>query len=129
MSFTSSLRDFSERTESNLEQVLRGTTISLFGKIIRRTPVKTGRLRGNWQTDINRPKSGELDRTGAAGAMSEVSAEVNRARLGDSIFMVNNLPYAKKIEDGGSDQAPVGMVKVTALEFETEINRRAGLLR
>ena len=126
MSFTSQLKAFTDKTEKNGDKIFRGTVIGLFSKIIKRTPVKTGRLRGNWQTDINKPKVGEVSRLGQGAALSEVVSEAGKARLGDSIYMVNNLPYAKAIEEGHSKiQAPVGMVRVTLIEFERELKRQA----
>jgi len=47
---------------------------------------------------------------------------VSKAKLGDSVYLVNNLPYAQKIEGGSSKQAPVGMVKVTVAEYQKIIN-------
>lgn len=110
-----------------MEKVFRGTALSLFGKVILRTPVDTGRLRVNWQTDINKPASGTLTITDKSGvkAIQQASTEAIKAKLGDSIYMVNNLPYAEVIENGSSTQAPQGMVKVTVTEFKREINKQA----
>ena len=125
MSFASELRNFTVKAERNAEKVFRDTTIALFSQIIKRTPVKTGRLRGNWQTDVNREKEAVIERSGAEAAINEVVLEASQANLGDSIYLTNNLPYAKVIEDGSSTQAPSGMVKVTALEFEREIKKQS----
>ena len=125
MSFASELRNFTVKAERNAEKVFRDTTIALFSQIIKRTPVKTGRLRGNWQTDVNRKKETVIERSGADAAINEVVLEASQANLGDSIYLTNNLPYAKVIEGGSSTQAPSGMVKVTALEFEREIKKQS----
>jgi len=125
VSFASELRNFTVKAERNAEKVFRDTTIALFSQIIKRTPVKTGRLRGNWQTDVNREKEAVIERSGAEAAINEVVLEASQANLGDSIYLTNNLPYAKVIEDGSSTQAPSGMVKVTALEFEREIKKQS----
>jgi len=125
VSFASELRNFTVKAERNAEKVFRDTTIALFSQIIKRTPVKTGRLRGNWQTDVNRKKETVIERSGADAAINEVVLEASQANLGDSIYLTNNLPYAKVIEGGSSTQAPSGMVKVTALEFEREIKKQS----
>lgn len=90
-----------------------------------------GTFRGNWQTDVNKPANGVLDEQDKTGAKSTVKAkaEAQRAKLGDSIYMVNNLPYAQALEDGWSGQAPRGMVKVTTNQFQRIVNREARKLK
>ena len=129
MSFSSDLKGFTVKVQANSEKVFRGTSISLFRNIVRRTPVKTGVLRGNWQTDINRPSSGTLERSGSAAANSEIVRVAGKAKLDETIFFVNNLPYSVPIEKGSSTQAPAGMVAVTVSEFQREVNKQARKLK
>jgi hypothetical protein len=114
MSFSDDIRKFNEKTEKKVTKIFRGTALSLFGKIVVRTPVDTGRLRGNWQVQLNSAPTGTLDTTKV-----QDPSEAKRAKLGDAIFIINNLPYAEVIEDGSSKQAPQGIVKVTVAEFKT----------
>tara|TARA_R110002124_G_C8847985_1_gene506106 strand:- start:610 stop:1002 length:393 start_codon:yes stop_codon:yes gene_type:complete len=126
MSFTSQLKAFTDKTEKNGNKIFRGTSLSLFGRVVKRTPVLSGRLIGNWQTDVNNPKTVVIERKGVAGALSEIAIETDKAKLGDSIYLTNNLPYAKRIEEGHSSiKAPAGMVRVTLLEFERELKKQA----
>ena len=137
MSFNSELNDFTKKAGKNAEKIFRGTTISLFGRIIKRTPVKTGRLKGNWQIDVNKPPTGivSIDDNTPISQSSGVSTAkvitgVGKASLEDTIYMANNLPYAQLVENGNySTQAPAGMVGVTAAEFEREIERQAGKVK
>ena len=129
MSFASELSNFTVKAASNTEKVFRGSTISLFRNIIRRTPVKEGRLRGNWQTDLNQPASGELERIGEDASIREAVAVASKAKLDDSIYMVNNLPYARPIEGGSSTQSPNGMVSVSVAEFNREVEKQARKLK
>ena len=128
MSFTSDLRAFSQAAINNTEQVYRGSAFGIIRQIIRRTPVVTGRLRGNWQSDINSPATGTTNRLGASVSTSEALSVCSRADLSDSIYFTNNLPYAVKVEKGSSTQAPRGMVKVTVLEFVRTVNQQASRL-
>ena len=145
MSFASELSNFTAKAESNTEQVFRASTISLFSRIISRTPVKSGRLKGNWQIDINQPATGDVSdsdttpiNTLDGGSKRKVASGVMRANLNDSIYMVNNLPYARIIEAGrvprssgttGSTQAPAGMVAVSVAEFNREVEKQARKLK
>lgn len=129
MSFSSDVQKFNLKVNGNCEKVFRGTAIALFSSVIKRTPVKTGRAKGNWQTDINAPAVGKVFRTGEGAAIYEAASQCQRAKLGDSIYMVNNLPYVGVLERGrvgnkGSFQAPNGMVAVTVTEFQNEIDKQ-----
>jgi len=132
MSFASELSKFTAKAESNTEQVFRASTISLFSSIIKRTPVKSGRLKGNWQIDINQPATGDVSDSDTTPINSldgsstrKVVTKVMPATLNDSIYMVNNLPYARIVENGSSTQAPHGFVAVSVLEFNREVERQA----
>ena len=135
MSFKSDIARFNKNTEKKATLVFRGTALSLFSKVILGTPVGNkkywkipkappgyvgGILRGNWQIGINSAPDGELDVTDSQGSatVNQAFAGVVTAKLGDSIFLINNLPYAKAVEDGSSKQAPTGMVKTVVAEFK-----------
>tara|TARA_R110000850_G_scaffold144598_1_gene266659 strand:- start:232 stop:615 length:384 start_codon:yes stop_codon:yes gene_type:complete len=117
MSFKLDLKKFNKKTTHITEEVFKGTVIGLFNKVVSRTPVKTGRLRKSWQPTINSPSVSLKKANGDA-----IITKVSQAKLGDSIFLVNNLPYAQKIEAGSSNQAPAGMVRVTVAEYQKIIN-------
>jgi len=122
MSFKLDLKKFNKKTTHITEEVFKGTVIGLFNKVVSRTPVKTGRLRKSWRPTINSPSVSLKKANGDA-----IITKVSQAKLGDSIFLVNNLPYAQKIEAGkpnagSSNQAPAGMVRVTVAEYQKIIN-------
>ena len=117
MSFKADLNKFTKKTNRITEQVFKGTVISLFNKVVLRTPVDTGRLSQSWRPTLNKP-SQSLSSSGSKG----IEAVVAKAKVGDSIFLVNNLPYAQKIESGSSKQAPAGMVAITVAEYKKIIN-------
>lgn len=95
------------------EKVIRGTLLSFTRRVIRETPVDTGRLRGNWQSSLNVPEMGQLqtmDKTGS-NASSDAQVSLDKLKLGDIFWFTNNLPYARRIEEGWSQQAPQGMLR------------------
>lgn len=80
-----------------------------------------GRFRGNWQVSFDAPtteESGRIDKTGdltkAAGNYTLSLFKVGMR----SIYFCNNVPYAYPLEMGHSTQAPGGMVRITAAEFQ-----------
>jgi hypothetical protein len=94
-------------------QALRG--------IVKRTPVDTGRARGNWQVTIGSPASDIVDGTDKSGGttIAQGLATVVGLRPFSIVWLTNNLPYAVSLEGGWSGQAPVGMVAVTIAELQT----------
>lgn len=95
--------------------------------VVDKSPVDTGRFRGNWQVAIGTEPSGTLDTTdknggptiaAGAGAVSAYSAVMGFPKM----FLVNNLPYAIPLEEGHSSQAPGGMVALTVAEIESMFN-------
>ena len=89
--------------------------------IVTKTPVDTGRARGNWQVTVGAPAVGIVDgidkqiKTGRAIAMRALAG----LRPFTIVWITNNLPYIVSLEGGWSDQAPIGMVAVTIAEMQT----------
>lgn len=79
-----------------------------------------GRFRGNWQFSIDTPADGELDTIDPSGnaTVAALRAQVSGLTIGQTAYIVNNLPYAIPLEYGHSKQAPHGMVRVTLANFQ-----------
>jgi hypothetical protein len=136
MSFSDDIKRFKAKAEQAAANVFRGTALDIFGRIVKRTPVgkpsewKTpgsaspgyvgGRLRANWQVEFNHIPAGVIDSTTPTGE----DKKIMHAKIGDSIYIINNLEYAPAIEHGHSTkQAPAGMVRVTVREFKQIVNK------
>lgn len=79
-----------------------------------------GRFRGNWQFSIGAPTEGELDQVDPAGGvtLAKLRLQVEQLTIGQTAYIVNNLPYAVPLEYGHSKQAPGGMVRITLARFQ-----------
>lgn len=125
MAFSGDIKKFSKKTMDRYNEVFAGAALEVFSRIVRRTPVGNpliwenkkappgyvgGRLRSNWQMSINSPTEGELPIGQATPIPIPKSA--------GSVFVTNNLDYARAVEDGHSTQAPLGMVAITTVEFK-----------
>lgn len=79
-----------------------------------------GRFRGNWQFSIDTPTEGVLDQVDPSGnvTIAVLRAQVQALTIGQTAYVVNNLPYAVPLEYGHSKQAPGGMVRVTLTRFQ-----------
>tara|TARA_R110000850_G_scaffold275207_1_gene414165 strand:+ start:33114 stop:33509 length:396 start_codon:yes stop_codon:yes gene_type:complete len=119
MKFSKSLQRFAEKAGGSVDQTVRGVTLALFGAVIRDTPVDQGRLRGDWQTTVDQPatgQSGRVDKSGAQ-AMAEVVANTPE-KAGQVTILTNNMPYCELIENGGSQKSPEGMMRKNVDRFE-----------
>lgn len=111
MEFADDVKRFALDVRGESDKVVRTATLELFSGIIKSTPVDTGRARGNWQTSVGQPQGGTLERTGMEAALTEVQATVPEG-AGQVVYLSNNLPYIERLENGWSQQAPIGMVRI-----------------
>jgi len=123
MSFSLDLEKFAKKAGNNAAAVVKKVGIDMFSQVVVRTPVDTGRARGNWQVSFNSPASGTLNDLDPSGrnTQMQISGKMTGWKQGD-IWMTNNLPYARRLEYGWSKQAPGGMVRLTVREFQTYVN-------
>ena len=114
-------QEWATKTERKLDLAVRKISLELFSRVILRSPVDTGRFRANWQVAIGSMPNGTLsleDKSGTA-TVSNATARSAGVKAGDVIYLANNLPYAQRLEDGYSVQAPAGMVGLTVQEFQS----------
>ena len=96
----------------------RRLSSDILSRLVLASPVDTGRFRGNWQMDVGRFIDDELAIEDKSGAIT-ISRELAKLRGSSSPFTIvtiqNNLPYAERLNDGHSRQAPAGFVE-TAID-------------
>lgn len=119
-SFAASLAEFAEQAKGAIDTVFREVIIEIGSSVITMSPVDTGRFKGNWQYSINSPAQGTLDRLDPNGtaAHAELVDGALQFKAGQTAYIVNNLPYAIRLEYGYSDFTPDGMVRVTLERFQ-----------
>lgn len=118
--FSLDLSRFVAKTNNRVDLAVRKVMLEVFRRVVMKSPVQTGRFRGNWNIGYlspNRETTVATDQSGAA-TISRITAAVQAAPINDgaSVFLTNSLPYALELEHGSSKQAPAGMVKVTLAE-------------
>ena len=124
MSFASDVAKFAKLTNASLDETGRAITLELFGSVIKDTPVKSGRAKGNWQTTIGSPVSGTTDRLGEAEALAEVSQQTASFGAGKIIYLTNNLPYIYRLEFlGWSQQSPDGMARKNVARIQSIVRK------
>jgi hypothetical protein len=123
--FGLSVQHWVEKAKGREDLAVRKIAMEIFRRVVMRSPVDTGRFRGNWQAEINAPAAGQLAATdkGGGATLAKIQAVVEQATVGMHIFLANNLPYARRLEYGWSKQAPAGMVRITVQEFQTIVDQ------
>lgn len=130
MSFSLDIAKFAEKAGNNASLVVKKVAVDMSSRIVYRTPVDTGRARGNWMVTFDTPMDGTTTATDKTG-QSTVSA--NTSKIGQwkqgTIWIANNLPYIGRLEYGWSQQAPSGMARVTIREFQGYVSKAVGELK
>lgn len=110
------IHDFKIKAMSTSEAKIKKAFMGLSTDIIMDTPVLSGRLRNNWMVSVNQG-SNETTESTSNEAINRVSAV--KFKLGDTLYLTNNLPYAERIEfKGWSSKAPQGMVRKNLIRWE-----------
>lgn len=128
--FGAEIREWYERSASptggGLEFCVQ-VTLDLLGEIVDRSPVQSGRFRGNWRVGLGssgtrreqvvaqgRGFSRALaDKDGAATIRRGLLVLTALPQVPPTIFITNDAPYALRLERGYSKQAPGGIVALS----------------
>jgi hypothetical protein len=120
MSFTTDIQQYAAKSLTNANAVKQKVGLDLLSEVVVRSPVDTGRFRGNNQVGLgsaNLSTDSAVDPSGNS-VLQNGSAVIARAKLADDIVISNNLPYAKALENGHSQQAPAGVYGVSVAKFQ-----------
>lgn len=127
MTFAADLARFVEKAGRNADAVVRNVTLEAANSVIEMSPVDTGRFRANWQHGsgaVNAATSEAVDPSGQQ-SKSRIAGSLAAVKAGGVEYITNNLPYAERLEYGYSQQAPAGMVRVTAARLRELLARAA----
>jgi hypothetical protein len=104
-------------------QVVKKLTLDTTANLIATTPVDTGWARANWLASVFKPEAGpeqnlSKEATEAAEPGLKSQQEQLLATIAISyklsqgpVFITNNVPYIKSLNNGSSLKAPVGFVQ------------------
>lgn len=141
MSFSLDISRFVEKAKANSELVVKKIAVDLLASVVDKSPVGNpelwadpsagagyvgGRFRGNWQVTFDLPATGETGKIDQSGGQTKQagSAVIQTYSAGvGSIYLMNNVPYAQRLEYGWSNQAPQGVVRITVAEFDAFVRK------
>lgn len=128
MSFSSDVEKWSKATGVGIDKTIRAVCLAVTKEVVERTPVDTGRLRGNWFATIGAPSAAvteAVDKSGRA-TITRAKPAIDKAP-GTQFWLTNNLSYAMRIEFEGwsTIKAPAGMVRITAENVRANVREEA----
>lgn len=117
--FNNEIDNFAKSIPGKVIALQKKIVLEALRQIVLRTPVDTGRARGNWQTTIVQPAGGQLDAVDKQGdeTITKGLAAIATLLPYQVVYIANNLEYIEFLEDGSSKQSPNGMVSVTIEEL------------
>lgn len=123
MPFSVDFQALADKVRSDIDTVVRKSTLDVFAAVVARSPVDTGRFKGNWNCSRGALDESTTETINPARGDAEAAKSLSFAS-GDIVYLTNALPYAYRLEyEGYSNQAPAGMVRITAAEFEQYVKR------
>jgi hypothetical protein len=88
-------------------------------RVTEKSPFDLGTFQNNWLISIGAPNDGTTMTLGEFGAMSAGALASYATATGFPVlYLQNNLPYALRLENGWSRQAPAGVLAMTVAELE-----------
>ena len=149
MSFSINLAKWAERAGEKADLVIKDVIIDVARRIDEKSPVgkreiwasnierktrglpplpkdyKGGHFRANWQLGVNTRPENEIDTTDFSGTVNQNIGRLPAQCMGNVFYLTNNVPYAMRLENGHSTQAPIGIVGITILEWQGIVRRNA----
>jgi hypothetical protein len=131
--FSRQLKSLAKALDADLSQVIRLSVFKVFSNIVKRSPVDTGAYRASHAianaepgdkdgiVTVKKPKGRKQGETPLIGPPTLKGWSW---KVGDGdIWIYNNLPYAERIENGWSQQAPAGVYGLALIEIGNAIKQ------
>ena len=118
MSFGKQIRQYAEKQKKNVKDVAVKSLVDLSASVIVKTPVLDGILANSWIGSVGEPSQEVATSGDNSGQLERVELAVN-ASIGGLFYLVNNQPYAHRIEfEGYSEKAPAGMLRISIENYQ-----------
>ncbi len=145
MTFALDLKTFADKAKAKADDAVGLIVVKVAAELDRRSPVGDatywkrkppkgyigGHFRANWQLGVGVRPTAEIagtDRSGSA-TQGRIMAAIPEEAAGKLYWLVNNAPYAQRLEHGWSRQAPQGLVGLTVTKFQQIVNQAAAEVR
>jgi len=114
------LNNLEKKLGKQASDLIAALVLETQAALVKESPVDEGIFRANWFIGENRPDT-RTDRR-----RRTVKAYGGTFKPGNKYFITNNLPYARRLADGWSKQAPSGWIGLIAASTEARARRLLG---
>ena len=119
--FDADIEEAAKLVDLHVRDFIRLLALKFLTGVVLRSPVDTGRFRGSWRIGTGQVDE-SVEAEGGGGDPSQTEpGKLSRYDGKSIVYITNSLPYAVRLEEGWSKQAPKGMVAITIAEIEAEI--------
>lgn len=144
MTFALDLSAFAKKTDERLNLYVKRIVLDVAKELVEMSPVGDasywqspppkgyvgGRFKASWDYGFNEVPSALYREADASGETSLGRiAEGMGERMAGVHYLANNVPYAMRLEEGWSRQAPQGMVSLTIIKFDQIVAEAAAEMR
>lgn len=107
--------DFTKTAIDDCETHVKKVAAVGLQAVVLRSPVMDGTYRGNHRITIDTTDEtfdkNLYDKSGTP-TLNQGLQEIAKFKLGNTLYIQNNLPYSLRLENGWSDQAPKGIYSI-----------------
>ena len=98
---------------ADVEKVTKYFAFETLRRVVKRTPVDTGRARGGWQVTLNTPAAGSGTSSDAEGqgTVTSGASVISAAKPFQVIWISNNVEYIRILEEGAFEPPNPGKSK------------------
>lgn len=114
--FKSNFAKLLAKAGAKADMVVKRTALELQSMMIEGAPVDTGRFKGNFQAGVGAVNA-DISAAAGSDAKGRTAAVLQGWKAGQTIFLTNSLPYARRLENGWSQQAPSGFVRLSVQNY------------
>ena len=116
MTWNNSPQNMTLKLLSEADALTKKITGEMLQQVITRSPVDTSAYRSNHRVSIGSvDKSFDVNDTGNDALSKGIRTIQAGGGLGKIVYISNSLPYAEKLENGYSQQAPQGIYSLSFL--------------
>jgi hypothetical protein len=113
-------KKLASKVNSNASKFVRKVVLDGMTQLIRQNPVDTGRSKANWGASVGSIPSEEKDTT--VSNLAEQTKGISKYKLGQTMYLFNNVAYMLALEYGSSKQAARGWIRNTAEKMQKKLN-------
>jgi len=128
MTFNEDLHRACINIERASDARVKKVALAAYREINKGSPVDKGTFRANWVASLDGiDRSVDLEKTSAdvAETITKATAVITSGtKVGTTVYISNSVPYAGKLEEGYSPQAPAGVVAPAITVIKNAIEQK-----